>query len=49
MENMRRAVSEIIPEMYSDEAADALGDVSPERLQTIMEQLPDEEVKRSPT
>ncbi len=50
MENMRvERVSEIIPEMYSDDAADALGDVSPERLQTIMEQLPDEEMEEIST
>ncbi len=46
MEKMRLTrVSEIIPEMLSDDAADALSDVSPERLHKIMEQLPEEEVE----
>ncbi|MEM9158058.1 MAG: magnesium transporter [Verrucomicrobiota bacterium] len=46
MENMRLdRVSEIIPEMHSDDAADALGHVSPERLQDILEELPQEEVE----
>lgn len=44
LENMRiERVTEIIPEMYSDDAADALSHVSPERLQDIMESLPEEE------
>lgn len=46
MENMRLdRVSEIIPEMFSDDAADALGQVSPGRLQEIMDILPDEDVE----
>lgn len=38
-------VSDIIPEMYSDDAADALGQLSPERLKEIMDQLPDSDVE----
>ncbi|MBD5781827.1 magnesium transporter [Pelagicoccus sp. NFK12] len=50
MENMRLdRVSEIIPEMYSDDAADALGQVSPERLKSIMDQLPDADVEEITT
>lgn len=44
LEKMRvERVAEIIPEMYSDDAADALSGISPERLSDIMEVLPDEE------
>ncbi len=50
MENMRLdRVTEIIPEMYTDDAADALGQVSPARLQSIMDQLPDEDVEEITT